>query len=196
MIASPAYVPASFKLFEYDDLSDPGDLGRGSRWLPSWQGRLAHPAEEVSLGWVGKNQQQAVVATAALDRHPNEYDRRVNAALLVWGGNQLKRNDQLLNPALAHAAVDELSGRTDRWSARDVLIDGVPVPAIATRIQEETVCGYVAALTHLVFFATVNIDPWEIRIRSLTDRNATSYLLDPYFSHTFEALRQVAPPQS
>lgn len=190
----PLFLPARFSLFEFDDSALPDQLAPPLRWLPSWQGPAHQPAEEVCLGWVGRQEQQAVVATAQLARHPDDQDRRHNAAFLVLGGDQLRRTASSSQPTPAHAAIQNLATRADAWELQEVIVDGRVVQAHRADVDEHTFCGYFAVSERLGFFAAVGLKYSDMRVRTLSNRSAAAYPVDPVRPIGLDVFAQLRRP--
>lgn len=194
------FVPAPFGLFEFDDSAVSRNATRVFRWLPSWQGPAQQPAEEVCLGWLNQGNQQAVVSTARVCRHPSEHDRRYNAVFLVLGGQQLRRQGhQDDDPASTHRALERLSRAGYHWTTRDVELDGFPVAAYMVELDDHTFAGYITVSEYLVCFATVAIRPAMMRLRRLTTSAAATYAVNPtrpIDDNTLQELRQSSHWQS
>lgn len=171
------FTPALFPLIEFDDTKTPSAHG-AMCWLPGWQGQADAPAEEVCLGWIGDNGQQAVATTALLSRHPNEQARRENALLLLFGGNQLHTRRRPADTADARAAITALVNADNEWIPKDIAVDSEPIPAVTTQI-DETVLGYLSLSDRLVCFAAVNLDASAISLKTLSSASSASYSANP-----------------
>lgn len=187
------FLPAPFRLFEFDDSAVLGGAMGGRRWLPSWQGPALDLAEEVCLGWVGQDNQQVVVSTAHLCRHPTEQDRRHNAVFLVFGGHQLRRTPRA-DLAATHMDIEWLSRRDDVWIRGEVGFDGRPVAAYTAKLDQQTIAGYAAIGECIVCFGAVALPIAVMRLRAVTESAAAAYPANPTRPISDETLQALTRP--
>lgn len=158
-----AYLPPDWIPYEYVPLV----AGNGvSRWMPSWQGPVGEPAEQVCLGWSAGNR-RTLVGTLVAARSSSESDFRRTAALFAFGGDQLKPNSARDSQEI-YDRVEHLVAERQLWASVAVMIDGRDGLASFIHCDEDVLLGYAVPGRFLVTIACVGVEESDVRIARMT----------------------------
>jgi len=186
-VTNTMYVPPTFPIYEFDDTELPL-TSPVSRWLPSWQGEVGKPAEEVCLGWFDNDRRQIVVLTTKLPeidvtRELDSQEARYSTARIVLAGNQIVEN-RPTDPSKVSAMMDEIASGEWPWASQDFSVNGVMRPGRVTQITDRIMGGFVHDAGQLICFAGSSSLFEGVKLRAVaTSESGRLYSTDPTSSH-------------
>lgn len=193
MVSDPAqrwYTPPTFPLFEFDDSFLSRVERRGAqRWLPSFNGRIGDPAQNVQLGWRSASGAQVSVGTFGEGAAGGSDTSNRSSPAWMLSGVQFYDPGPPLTPAVKTSAdIRRLSEQDELWRDGELVVDGEPLHAF-TAVVRGLLGGYAVTGDLVLAFVTKALDADVIPVRSLVD-GAKAYPVDPTKGHTLPEIDQ------
>jgi len=184
------YTPPTFPLFEFDDTLLPHvERRRAKRWMPSFNGAIGAPAQNVQLGWRSAAGAQVSVGTSR-DRATGRSDasKRGHAVWMLSSVQFYDPGPPFTPTVETGADIRRLSEDDELWHDGELVVDGEPLLAV-TAVVREFVLGFAVTGDLVVTVVTAGLDAGVIHVRSLVN-GMRDYRVDPTKPHTLHEIDQ------
>jgi hypothetical protein len=177
------YIPPTFPMYEFDDRNVTSSQ-LGSRWLPSWQGEVDKPAEEVCLGWFDGDQRQVVVLTrrpspSDVLRQHDDHEAKYTTARIVYAGNQIVTDARPSDPTEIFELMDQIASTSWTWVSQDIGVNGTMLSGRVAHLTDDIVAGFVFDGDNLVCFAASKALVAGLQLRTVSSQSRRQYVVDP-----------------
>ncbi len=185
---TPYFTPATFELFELDDVAVPAATASGTRWFPGFSGQLGHPAESVALGWRAQSDIHVSVTSYGSSMSGRTVEvQRFQAVFPLQGAQFAALNAGPEDSATFRRLLDELPRDMSRWRPATLEIDGTQLASEATQEAGDFI-AYAVIGERFVTVTARGLEPTHVRLRTLADPAA--YALDPTEPHDADELNR------